>query len=244
MRTLGSIVDEYIIAAGYDTRHGYDRLYNIAVAGLKDLWYDVSGIPAVVNLPTDNLNRAEIPQGLVKIISLSFQSERGLIPIYPSSSKNPIIDDCPPVNDTQDFLWDTASFPFRPEAALRYRNGEFLGGIYSGGNGNPFVYRVNYETNTIEFSSNIPTKLIVAEYLCNPSVIDGKFMVDEFVADALVFYIDWMDSAFKKSVPPFVKREKEQLYHRRKSIARARVQSENIRILGSGFRKGYKLTPS
>lgn len=248
---LGTIVDEYIIERGSDTRHNYSRLLNIAIRGLKQMTYDISGTPTYEILELDANGRADVPKGMVKLIQMSFMTNGGLVPIAPTDTKNPWTlntqgEDVRPVTESLPSTADATAYDtyFAPDiAAARWKNGEFIGHVFAGGGGNPFTYLHNYDTNKFEFSSNV-SGTIVAEILKNPQLINGKFKVHPYIEDVLLKFIYHRDINMKKSIPIAEKERARRDYYAAKNWARMQLFSKSKDDIRNAQRKHYSLTIS
>ena len=199
-KNIGDIVDEYIISKGYDTRHQYPRLLNMAIRGLKEMDLDVTGEPTYSFLTLDSNGTAAIPCGVINVLGLYFNNtEFGMLEITESTSLQPTIvkedgeevrlpaDD--PANITRDSSWGLGS------TAGNYRVGQFTGGNYKGSPSNPYMYRRNFDTNRFEFSSNVVNPIL--EYLTDPKMVNGKHVVLPVMEDCLLWYLHHSDNRFK-----------------------------------------------
>ena len=246
-RTLGAIVDEFIIESDYPTRHNWDRLYNIAIRVLKELSYDVSGITSYERLTLDDMNRACIPKGVVKVIGIDIMTNQGLIPVYEVNNKNPfLIEDGKDVAPTPTALGSFPEIYTGPSAdimAARFKNGETTGHQFRGGYGNPYTYLKNEETNKFEFSSQV-SGTVVLTYLKNPAMVDGKFLVEPLIEDALIKGIHHRDIHLKKGISALDKREARDNYVAAKSWARMRLYSQRIKEISGAARNHYGQNPT
>jgi hypothetical protein len=242
--TIGNIVDEYIIEAGYDSRHNYSRLLNIAIRGLKELTYDVSGEPTWAFLELDQNNTSTIPEGVVKILGIYMNSEGGLMEVVEDTNGAPFVvkkdgttqrpSQVLPSDDT--FSLDNTYY----NSAKHFQNGQYIGANYEGVESNPYKYIRNYDTNKLEFSSNVVSP--VMEYLKNPKLVDGKHIVDEYVAPAILYYLHYADTRFKKNVSPSEKAFNHKNYLAAKNLAARRITAMSRGNFRSAARKGYSLT--
>lgn len=248
--TLGSIVEEYIIQSGMDTTHNFPRLYNIAVRGLKNMNYDVSGEPTYEILTLDENNLACVPDGMVKVRQMSFMSRGGLVPINETKTKNPWTtnksgQEVRPIEETTVDPSDSTAYQlyFSPEVdAARWKNGEFIGHTFAGTNGNPYTYLRNYDTNKFEFSSNV-TGVVLLDYLKNPQLIDDKFRVHPYTELPLLNWLEWKDAANKRYIPLSEKAYLKKQYFDSKRWAKMQYNSTNTQEIRNAQRKNYALTP-
>jgi len=197
--SLGDIVTEYLIAAGYESKQNYPRLLDMAIRGLKEIHYDVSGVTVWTPVQLDEFNRYCIPNNIVKLISFWIESKNGLIPIADSS--NSVLE-----------------------------------------KGNPFTYYKNEDSNTWEFSTNVPPNIVI-QYLADPTKVNDKYSVHPFIADALLQYLWYADSRFKASVPEGAKAEMQRKYVAAKNWAHIRLTSQGKDDLVNSRNKAYSRLP-
>lgn len=248
--TLGSIVEEYIIQEGYDTTHNFPRLYNLAIRGLKNLHYDVSGEPTYTILELDENNLADVPAGLVKVRSMNFMSRGGLVPINETKTKNPWTintsgQEVRPIAETEVDPSDATAYQlyFSPEVdAARWKNGEFIGHTFAGANGNPYTYLRNYDTNKFEFSSNV-NGVVLLDFLQNPQMIDEKFRVHPYTELPILNWLEWKDKGSKPYTPLGEKMYLKKQYFASKRWAKMQYNSTSTQEIRNGQRKNYSLTP-
>lgn len=248
--SIGSLVDEYLISAGYEGRQNYPRLLTIAIRGLKEIHYDVTGATVWSRLELDENQRLCIPQNAIKLIAFFMPSGDGLVPIAKDTqSSRSTLDGSGSVHNTQvsgdqdifnkGYMWaDTGSY----DAVAKYwQNGQFKGGVYSGGGGNPYTYVINDALGKVEFSSNVP-RYVIAQYLSDPNQVNGKYVVHPMVADAILQYIWYADNRFKQSVSEGAKAEMQRKYVTAKTFAHMRLISQSAGDLKDSRSKGISLT--
>jgi hypothetical protein len=244
-RTLGDIVDEFIILKGYDTRHNFQRLYNISIRGLKSLWFDVSGTPVNTYLELDENQSAHIPNGLVKVIGLWISTLSGKIPILENNKINPITSKSEntitePINNRSII----SNYGLSPDVSASYwKNGEFTGGVFSGVGGNPYTYVINYEANKFQFSSVVP-KRVLCEFIQNPAMVNNKFYIHPFVEEPILNYLHWKDAEFNPQISSGEKDRLRFIFYRSKDHAKNQFNSSNMDEFRDAFRKWYSQTPT
>lgn len=244
--TLGDLVDQHIVSMGYDTRHNYSRLYQLGVRALKNLSYDVSGAPTYLVLDLDDKNTYCLPSNLVKIKEIFISTNRGKIPINENNTRSPqTVDSRGVVSDSVNPTIDSRSFDldyYSPEEASRiYKNGQFTGGVFSGNpNGNPYTYIRNYDTNRLEFSSNVCGNVIM-EYLATLSSNGNDFNVHPFLEEPVMNFLEWKDS---NNVGGGEKYRLRKQYYDSKKWAKMQFNSTSTQQIREQQRRGYSLTPS
>lgn len=244
--TIGSLVDEYLIAKGYEGRQQYARLLNIAIRGLKEIHYDVTGATVWSGLALDEFGRACIPSNSIKIIALFMGGASGLVPIArgSQSGKNTLEASgnvqANYANNPDGYLYD--NLDTYNTVARAWQSGQFVGGNYTGGGGNPYTYSVNEALNKLEFSSNTGHGVII-QYLADPNQVNGKYVVNPMVADAILQYIYYADNRFKSSVSEGAKAEMQRKYVNAKTFAKMRIITQSSGDLRDSRSRGISLTP-
>lgn len=243
--TISDLVDEFAIERGYDSRHQKARLLNMAIRGLKEIHYDVSGTPTWVQLEIDNKNTASIPDGLINIIRVwvNFKGY-GMCEVVETTKMTPTLitnqgaEERGDVYDSTEGVYGLDEFYNNDNP--HYRLGQFTGGVYKGVGSNPFVYRRNYDTNRLEFSSNVQSPIL--EYLTDPLLVNGEYVVHPLIQDALLFYLHYADSRFKKYVGAGEKHFNQQKYVAAKNHARLRMSAITSGNLRAAARGSYSLS--
>lgn len=235
--TIGSIVDEYLITAGYEGRQAKARYLTMAIRGMKEIHYDVTAATTWSHLTLNEFHRACIPKDAIKLIGFFFESRDGLTPIVEGTKGVPPVDINADVYEGS--IWkDDGVYNVVSE---HWRNGRFAGGVYSGGGGNPYTYEVDFDLGEIAFSTNVPTR-VVAQYLSDPKRVDGKFVVNPLVANAIMDYIWYADNRFKRGVSETEKARMHSRYVTSKTFAKMRMISQGIADLTDSRSKGTSLT--
>ena len=246
--TLGSLVEEFIIEKGMDTIHDWPRLYNIALRGLKNLHYDVSGEPTFIQLELDEYGLADVPTGVVKVRELVFMSHQGLVPIAESKTKNPWTTkkgkEVPPAptNSAETSVLQNYKNIYSSDVdAARYKNGESVGHVFAGAEGNPYIYRRNYDTNKFEFSSNINGPIFL-DCIMNPLEVNSKFRVHPLSEQPILYWLEWKDKQHRPNVPLAEKQLLKKQYYDAKRHSKMQFNSRSLRDIRNGQRKNYSLT--
>lgn len=244
--TIGDIVDEFMIERGYESRHQYARLLNMAIRGLKEIHYDVSGVSTWTQLELDNRNSATVPNGLINVIRMWINvNGYGMLEVVQTTKMVPTL-----INNEGEEVFGEK---FQPEDAAadnifdlyltgtpHFQRGQFVGGIYKGVGSNPYVYRRNYDTNKFEFSSNVSAPIL--EYLTDPCLVDGKYEVHPLVQDAIMYWLHHADCRFKKYVSPSEKQFNQQRYVAAKNHSRLRMANITPGNMRAATRGSYSLT--
>jgi hypothetical protein len=245
--TVGDVVSQYLIEQDNNSQHGRPRLINIAISGLKELHFDVTGAPVFTQLTLDSNKTAAVPTGLINVIGMFMNSVNyGLLEIVESKQLPPnlINSQGSTVIADKSTFGNDPSFGFGggmggSNVGSDFQGGEFRGGVYSGVGSNPYKYNWNRSTNRFEFSSNVTNPIL--EYLGQLGTTDGKHCVPEFAVDALIQWIRYVDTR-NKGISPSEKRYNQQSWVNAKNLVLRRMANITPAGLREGFRKNYSLT--
>lgn len=211
---IGDIVDEYLISSGQEGRHQYARMLTIAIRGLREVHYDVSGATVWRQIELDEQNKYCLPHSVIKIIGFFIPTSQGLVPIVSNAGAK-----IKPLNLEPAIFSDEYT---QQSVSEYWQNGQFKGGVYSGGDGNPYTYHHNKETGNIHFSTNIPAS-ILAQFLTDLETVNKDYLVHPFIADAIMQYMWYADNRFKRNVPEGAKAEMQRKYVTAKTFAKMRI---------------------
>ncbi len=101
-------------------------------------------------------------------------------------------------------------FPF----LSTFSNNQWVGGLYGlgGGFNSRGYYKINAETNQIQFTSNVPSQQIVLEYISDGINLDGTANVPKQAIEALIAFVMWKRLQFKRGGNLGEAREAERQY--------------------------------
>jgi len=230
--TLDSIVRGYLIDKGQDSMHEYPRALRAAINSLKDLHYDVSGVPKVEVLTVENAAKATLPQDVIRVIRLGFSDTNGrFVEIY---SDNSLI-----VNAQGSYNTSTNSnqieaaaigAPFNAtpaDYASMFRNGQAVGRWYGNKGGGAYSFRMDWERGLVEFSSNVSGQVVI-EYLGDPNKVGAEYLVHPFLVEAIEYGTHYRMMKFKRSYSVGEKQIARNDYLNAKHHARVRFASESM----------------
>jgi hypothetical protein len=239
------VVTEYLIEQGYDYKKQFPRLLNIAISGLKELDYDVSGEPVFTQLELDSTGTVEIPAGMINVIKMWLNVKNiGYLEIVQSDTlPTNIVSSTGEVSpsersDINDEYVD--EFGYYDDPGAYYQGGEFTGRMYRGvGDPNPFKYRINTATNKFEFSSNVKNPIL--EYLGTMTTVKGKHIVHPFIKEALMAWLRHADGR-NKNIGVGEKAYNHRMYVAAKNLALRRFADVTPGSMRAAARSAYSLT--
>jgi len=230
--TLDSIVRGYLIDKGQDSMHEYPRTLRAAINTLKDLHYDVSGVPKVEVLEVGDSSRATLPQDVIRVIRLGFADANGrYVEIFTDNSLivNAQGSYNPTTGSNQVQASNTgAPFSITPtDYASMFRNGQALGRWYGNKGGGAYTYRMDWDRGLVEFSSNVGGQVII-EYLGDPSKVGAEYLVHPFLVEAIEYGTHYRLMKFKRSYSPGERQIARNDYLNAKHHAKVRFASESM----------------
>jgi hypothetical protein len=250
--TLDSVIKNYIIEKGDSSKHGYQRFLQIAITGLKDMDYDVSGTPKYLECTPSDQATIPIPSDMINLIgvyavdgsgswtpfakdidmAMSVQRECGT----PTQAQGKVPFNA---NSIQGIALGSSAGGYVSEAYTNhFRNGENTGGYYNQPGGNVFLFRENPEMHAIELSSNA-TSVVILEYLPSHQKVNGQHLVHPFLLEPLLAWLRYATIRSKRNTTNealTLKRE----YYNVKRLAQLRFNAFTKADFVNAFRSHYK----
>lgn len=238
---LDQIVREYLIESGYSTEHKYARFLQIAISGLRELSMDVSGVPKAVHLDIDKSTyTVPLPDDFITHTKIGACSNGNII--YMGFNNNICLpesyDGCTTTTEGTDTvtLLDSSS--------TNVRNGESIGGRYGLGGGHSFAYyKFDYHNNLILISTGMDLDSIYLEYISDPAIVNGDYVVHPYDVESLKSFIYWKDIQRNKSINGGEKEMAKFEWLRNKMNCRQRHSSFTIQEAYQTIRKANKQAP-
>lgn len=247
-QNLDTIVREYILLGeGKESLHKYNYYLQAAIKGLKEMHYDVSGVPQVSILEVEDGGRATLPQNTIRVIRVGFLGSDGrFIEIFLDNNLAINLQgqySCDDGDATITYLdAGTPIAPTQSDMTSIFRNGQIIGGQYGNVGGGIYTYRMDWDRGVLEFSSNISGQ-VVLEYLGDPTKIDEQYLVHPFLVEPIQAFIYYAMIRFKKSVSLQEKNEAFRQYVLKKRHAQSRFSSESMGNIINASRKTFSLAP-
>lgn len=249
--TLDQIVREYLIEAA-EPEHKYFRALQFGISGLRELHFDVTGIPVIKILDVNSDDTVDLPNDYLNYVRIGFTDGSGQfrdLGVNRDIALNRTLDDCGlPGNRIPEPAPDLNSMPYIGEADVyssHFRNGQQVGRYYGAGGGNNAngYFKIDLINNQIQLSGYAGGGKITIEYLSDPTKADGEFTVHPFAVETLKCWISWKMSSNNKNIPLQDGMLKKNEYFRNIKILRARLRSLSVQDLLQSFRKGNKQSP-
>jgi len=237
---LDSIIRELMNEQNSSSPHGYARLVRIAKSGLKnELNLDIASITKVVELDIDrNLMTAPLPNDYITYKRIGMCINGRVIPLgfNPNLCIDRTFDDCgnvepPCASDNTSFDNATSNAAvadgrwFYP-SALKWRNGENLGGYFGigGGNNSLGYYRIVEQYGEIHFGS-LHTGTVVMEYLADVEKVGNDYLIHPYAVEMLKSWMAWASIRNKDGHPASDVLLKRKEYYNQRRLAAQRYSS-------------------
>jgi len=248
MRKLEEIIREYYIESlgASQTDERYPMFLQIAISGLRDLSNDLQQVVTDVVLPVNDNYTVNLPSDYIdylligqlrggQIHSLGLNNNMG--PLPKDSCGNTIPFSTTEGNENSSYFLDFNSSHFSED-------GQYVGRSFGlGGGGNSIgTYKVHKELGYIALN-NFAGDEIILRYVSNISKVDGNFMVDEYMVEALKAWIFWKYVHRKRSYGLGEKETARTEYSREKRKAQIRVSRFNIPEFMNAYKSGFRSAP-
>lgn len=226
MVPISDIVKQYLNESGRgDSPHKMRGALRDAINVLREIHYDVNGVPTTIPVTMNANNQIIIPDELVKVVEIFRKSgetkvlltESGDLSLRRNSINNP--DDGNP-----NFNGGGALAVVEPSSHLN-KLGQNIGGYYGLGGDNPTnTYVIDWENAVIQISPNIENSGLYMTYMTDPQQVNGKFMVDPMMREVLIAGIGWYQIRNRTYVPANLKQYSEKKFYDKLDAYSARLQ--------------------
>ena len=230
------IVNDVIIEEGKNSQNDFLRYFKLALNGLKELNFDVGGGVRTVELKVSSSTlTVDLPVDYVDYTMIGVYGLNGDVHPIGARGRRSLISTAANSTSVSD---DELEPPFE-----QYTQKYCIGG---GNNANGY-FRVDYENNVIQFTSDLSGKKIILEYISNNLVHPkyGEVMVHIYAEEALRSYIYWKSISRRRNLPPTEKIAAKSEYYNNKRLARARMlnftKSEALQTSRKAFKQSPKL---
>lgn len=239
--TIDKIVNDYVLSIDdddYGSNVSDVMLRQYALRGAREVGFDMDQrIKSVKLTVNENMGTAELPCDFVELTKIGTLGPDGLVYVWAINKNMNILPD-QPNTPIPDYLQGLDSYVFR-----NYLYENALGRLYGlGGGQGANQYRMNYEENRIEISTNAGVSEVVIEYIAdeakstNPCV---PIVAEEAVRAYMYFHIVQR----KSSVPANEKARARSEYYNERRLANARLKSFGKQDALQTIRQNFKLSP-
>lgn len=252
MVKLDDIIKGFLTERGEETSHNYSRMLRLAVDGLKDLYIDVSGVAKVVKLTIDPNNwTANIPKDFITLNRMSVCIGERLFPLMEDNNIciTAEYDDCGAPADRPNFPYPIQRTGYYYNSSFyqntNWRVGEYIGRQYGGGGGQSVYgrFRMDLANGWVQFQALRRFDHVIMEYLANPQMVNGEFLVHEYDVQALRAYMYWASIRSRENTSLGEKSNAERLYYAQKNMASQRHNAPTLDKLYQSIYKHFQLAP-
>jgi hypothetical protein len=252
MMTLLDVIKSYLNEAEIP-QHKTMRLLEIGKRGIMDLHMDVNGLPTTTELEFEpNTLTSPLPSDYITYRKIGYVRGGVIVP-FAQNPRIKLYEDngsCLPANQNKNIDTITGlatGFPQYPYwggyGISRIAPNGLYGGFSSLGGDKSYTcdFRIDELNGFIQYGCN-PNVKIVMEYLANPKMVDGQYVIHPYDVQTVMSWLSWRDIENKKGVSLSEKREKRDEYYRERGQSRKRHYSINLAAAYQKVRQTNKST--
>ncbi len=238
---VSQVVNDFILTlAGddYASNATDTAIRNFALRGIREMGFDMGQRIKTLELTVDaTLSKVDLPVDFVALTKLGVVGSDGLVYSFVK-------------NDSLNLLKDNAQsgFPAYMDAFESYVYRDYIsntsnGRLYGLGGGKGLgEYRINFEQNRIELSTNSAVAKVLIEYVGDEAVAENP-VVHVFAEEALRTYMYYKIIERKSNVPANEKARARQEYYNERRKANARMKSFGKQDALAMIRKNFRQSP-
>ena len=221
--TIDKVIRESLFMSGQDTTHDYQRLYQIAVNGARNITSDIYAPLQVTTITVGSNSRAPMPSNYFELSRMAVlrYTDNELSPLRPNN-EIPLTDDVFVKNSfTNDQDNVVEGQYYRYLSGYDYKHYGVGGGQNRNGD-----YRIDHAKSEFVFNAELSGSEIIIEYVPTEILNEkGEVMIHIDTKDALLAYLHWRVTMWKDhrnaSLIQFWRRS----WLNESDVARARVKS-------------------
>jgi hypothetical protein len=238
---VSQVVNDFILTlAGddYASNATDTAIRNFALRGIREMGFDMGQRIKTLELTVDaTLSKVDLPVDFVALTKLGVVGSDGLVYSFVK-------------NDSLNLLKDNnqAGFPAYMDAFESYVYRDYIsntsnGRLYGLGGGKGLgEYRINFEQNRIELSTNSAIAKVLIEYVGDEALAVNP-VVHVFAEEALRSYMYYKIIERKSNVPANEKARARQEYYNERRKANARMKSFGKQDALAMLRKNFRQSP-
>lgn len=238
---VSQVVNDFILTlAGddYASNATDTAIRNFALRGIREMGFDMGQRIKTLELTVDaTLSKVDLPVDFVALTKLGVVGSDGLVYSFVK-------------NDSLNLLKDNkqAGFPAYMDAFESYVYRDYIsntsnGRLYGLGGGKGLgEYRINFEQNRIELSTNSAIAKVLIEYVGDEALAENP-VVHVFAEEALRTYMYYKIIERKSNVPANEKARARQEYYNERRKANARMKSFGKQDALAMLRKNFRQSP-
>ena len=211
---------------------------NFALRGIREMGFDILRRIKSTELTVDStLGTVTLPTDFVDLVRIGILGSDGIVYVFGQNDHINLLESEPKAS-VPDYLNGFESYVFR-----NWVSEVSDGGVYGVGGGHlPGEYRINYEHNRIELSSNSGVSQVVLEYIADEALSDNP-SIHIYAEEALRAYIYLKLVERKANVPAVEKSRARQQYYNERRLANSRLKTFTKDEALKTIRKNFKQSP-
>lgn len=239
--SINQVVNDFILTlAGddYASNATDAAIRNFALRGIREMGFDMGQRIKTAELTVDSsLSTVDLPVDFVALTKLGVLGSDGLVYSFVQNKSMNLL-----AANTQ------SGFPSYQEAFESYVYRDYIsntsnGRLYGLGGGKGLgEYRINFEENRIELSTNSAVSKVLIEYIGDEARAENP-VVHVFAEEALRTYMYYKIIERKSNVPANEKARARQEYYNERRKANARMKSFGKQDALSMIRKNFRQSP-
>ena len=239
--SINQVVNDFILTlAGddYASNATDAAIRNLALRGIREMGFDMGQRIKTAELTVDSsLSTVDLPADFVALTKLGVVGSDGLVYSFVQNKSMNLL-----AANTQ------SGFPSYQEAFESYVYRDYIsntsnGRLYGLGGGKGLgEYRINFEENRIELSTNSAVSKVLIEYIGDEARAENP-VVHVFAEEALRTYMYYKIIERKSNVPANEKARARQEYYNERRKANARMKSFGKQDALSMLRKNFRQSP-
>lgn len=239
--SINQVVNDFILTlAGddYASNATDAAIRNFALRGIREMGFDMGQRIKTAELTVDSsLSTVDLPVDFVGLTKLGVVGSDGLVYSFVQNKSMNLL-----AANTQ------SGFPSYQEAFESYVYRDYIsntsnGRLYGLGGGKGLgEYRINFEENRIELSTNSAVSKVLIEYIGDEARAENP-VVHVFAEEALRTYMYYKVIERKSNVPANEKARARQEYYNERRKANARMKSFGKQDALSMLRKNFRQSP-
>jgi hypothetical protein len=238
---VSQVVNDFILTlAGddYASNATDTAIRNFALRGIREMGFDMGQRIKTLELTVDaTLSKVDLPVDFVALTKLGVVGADGLVYSFVKNDSLNLLK-----NNTQ------TGFPAYMDAFESYVYRDYIsntsnGRLYGLGGGKGLgEYRINFEQNRIELSTNSAIAKVLIEYVGDEALAENP-VVHVFAEEALRSYMYYKIIERKSNVPANEKARARQEYYNERRKANARMKSFGKQDALAMLRKNFRQSP-
>jgi hypothetical protein len=258
--SVDQVVNDFVLSIDGDdyVNNASDTIIrNYALRGIREMGFDLLARVRSLKLSVESNNTITLPDDFVDYVKIGVVGTDGIVRAFGENtninySQKYVLDDAgDPVDEDNDGLFEredskTGQLDINNENNIVFNNYIYqgnVGKIYGLGGGHMTgEFRINYDQNRIEVSSNVGSEVVI-EYVADEALSTNP-TVHKYAEEALRAYIYYKLVSRKSNVPASEKARARAEWFNERRLANARLKpftkTEALRTIRRNFKQSPK----